>query len=166
MNEHESAAAEFERRFRPLFRQAYKVGFRILGNPVDAEDAAAETLARVLASWGRLRGKPYLEAWVSRVASNAALDIRRRHRRHGTQADEISVEVPEAPILATMVARDLLAHLPRRQKEVLVLRYFGDFTEDEVARCLGISLGAVKTHGHRGLARLRQLLQDQGGGPE
>ena len=48
--------------------------------------------------------------------------------------------------------------LPRRQREVLVLRYWADLSEDEIATTLGISNGSVKTHAHRGMAALEQEL--------
>jgi RNA polymerase sigma factor (sigma-70 family) len=53
-----------------------------------------------------------------------------------------------------------LAELPRRQREVVVLRYVGDFSEAQVASALGISPGAVKQHASRGLAALRNQLED------
>jgi RNA polymerase sigma factor (sigma-70 family) len=54
--------------------------------------------------------------------------------------------------------RRALATLPRQQRAVLVLRYFEDLTEADVARLLGCSPGTVKTHAHRGLLALRGAL--------
>jgi DNA-directed RNA polymerase specialized sigma24 family protein len=54
---------------------------------------------------------------------------------------------------------DGLAGLPERQREVLVLRYYGDLSEAQIAEALGISPGAVKTHAARGLASLRPVLE-------
>ena len=51
--------------------------------------------------------------------------------------------------------------LPKRQSEVLLLRYYLDLTEVEIADTLGISTGSVKTHASRGIARLGQLLEDE-----
>ena len=51
-----------------------------------------------------------------------------------------------------------LQRLPRRQREVLVLRYWSELSEDEIAATLGISNGSVKTHAHRGMAALEQEL--------
>lgn len=55
-----------------------------------------------------------------------------------------------------------LRTLPQRQQEVLVLRYYGQLSEAEIADALGVSRGAVKSHAHRGLAALRARLDDQG----
>ena len=56
---------------------------------------------------------------------------------------------------------DALRELPRRQREVLSLRYYLDLSEAEIADTLGISRGAVKSHASRGAAALRHQLRDQ-----
>jgi RNA polymerase sigma factor (sigma-70 family) len=53
---------------------------------------------------------------------------------------------------------DALAELPRRQREVIALRYYVDLSEAEIAETLGISRGAVKSHASRGAASLREAL--------
>lgn len=57
-----------------------------------------------------------------------------------------------------IVLSDALARLPRRQREVVALRYLADLSEAQVAASLGISTGSVKTHLHRGLISLRGRL--------
>ena len=54
-----------------------------------------------------------------------------------------------------------LRRLPVRQRECLVLRYYLDLSEAEIAAALGISTGSVKTHSHRGLAALEKTLEDE-----
>jgi RNA polymerase sigma factor (sigma-70 family) len=56
--------------------------------------------------------------------------------------------------------RQALQALPRRQRAVLVLRYFADLPEADVAVLLGCSAGTVKTHAHRGLRALREILKE------
>jgi RNA polymerase sigma factor (sigma-70 family) len=53
----------------------------------------------------------------------------------------------------------LVARLPARQREALVLRYYGDLSEAEIAETMGVSQGAVKSHTSRGLAALRRLME-------
>ncbi len=55
---------------------------------------------------------------------------------------------------------DALRALPRRQRECLVLRYYADLSEAEIATTLGISAGSVKSHSHRGMAALTVALQE------
>lgn len=151
---------DFEAAFRSLFALAYRVALRILGNQGEAEDAASETLARALVSWPRLRRAEYQEAWVARVASNVATDVVRRRSRVSGESIDFPVGARDSEVVAALVARGLLKSLPRRQREVIVLRYLVDRTEEEVAQALGISLGAVKAHAHRAMRALRERVSD------
>lgn len=153
---------DFDASFPHLYGLAYRVGFRLLGNREESEEVAQETLARAGIRWNRLvrRGRP--DAWVVRVAGRLAVDIwRRRTTRDRTpivaQASESSFE---APVIDRIVLHEHLARLPRRQREVVVLRYVGDLSEAAVATALGCSVGAVKQHASRGLAVLRQGVAD------
>jgi RNA polymerase sigma factor (sigma-70 family) len=150
---------DFDSLFRALYPPAYSVALRILGDPQDAEDAASEAMARAAASWRRIQSLEYQRAWVLRVTANVSVDMIRRRRT----VSVATLDTPGLPIQCddrVMVAA-ALAKLPRRQREVLVLRYLVDMTETDVARHLRISPGTVKAHSHRGLAALRAQL----GGP-
>jgi RNA polymerase sigma-70 factor (sigma-E family) len=149
------AARSFELAFDPLYRLAYRVAFRILGDRPDAEDVAQEALARAALRWSRLHERP--EGWVSRVASNLAIDrYRRRRREHHYPTGPIGIVDQRIGERGDLVSA--LRRLPRRQREVVVLRYLADFSEADVARALGCSVGSVKTHGSRGLSALRRQL--------
>jgi RNA polymerase sigma-70 factor (sigma-E family) len=148
----------FELAFGDLYRLAYRVAYRILGDRAEAEDIAQEALARATLRWDKLHDRP--EGWISRVASNLALDRYRKVRRHPpAQTGPIGVVDDQ-----TVERRDLvvaLRRLPRRQREVVVLRYLADFSEADAALALGCSIGSVKTHASRGLSALRRLYGDQ-----
>jgi RNA polymerase sigma-70 factor (sigma-E family) len=145
----------FDWAFPDLYRLAYRVAYRILGDRGDAEDVAQESLARAAARWSRLADRP--EGWVSRVASNLAIDRIRRRRRSLPQSTD-----PSSPVDPHLGERgDLVAalqRLPRRQRQVVVLRFLADLSESQVAREIGCSVGAVKSHSSRGLAALRRHL--------
>lgn len=144
----------FDDRFPYLFDVAMRPALRILRGVPDAEDVAAEALARALAQWGRLQQAPWLDAWLVRVATNLAIDqVRRRARRPLKVAVAADGELEIRLDLASAVAR-----LPRRQREAVSLRYFGDLPERDVAALMDVSVGSVKTHVHRGLVSLRQEL--------
>src|SRR5205814_1364462 len=129
----------------------------IVGSTAAAEDVAAEALARAFARWPKVRDLPYRDAWVLRVASNLAIDAARRRRPHLDPTLPVDLEEATAVRLALVAA---LHALPRRQREVIALRYLGGLTEVEIAASLEISLGSVKTHAHRGVASLRRRLGD------
>src|ERR1700683_2104777 len=145
----------FDLAFAGLYRLAYRVAFRILGDRGDAEDVAQEALARASLRWSRLEDRP--EGWVTRVASNLAIDrYRRRRRQTAPMTGPVGIVDPHLGERVDCVVA--LRRLPRRQREAVVLRYLADLSEAQVAVEMGCSVGAVKSHGARGLASLRRHL--------
>jgi RNA polymerase sigma-70 factor (sigma-E family) len=158
----------FDDAFDRLFRIAYRSAFRLLGSREDAEDVAIEATARAAMRWQRLLPEP--DPWVTTVSVNLSIDLWRRRSRAATH-DRTSVPGPDRD---EGVAHDhddqridlarALGRLPRRQRDAIVLRYFGDFTEAQTAAMLGVTLGTVKQHTSRGLARLRRDVDAHFGG--
>jgi RNA polymerase sigma factor (sigma-70 family) len=164
--------SSFEGEFRSLWAVAYRVADRLLTSPSDAEDAAAEALARMHASWGRLDGRPWREAWLVRVTTNVAIDQIRRRRPAavvwagiGEPAGSVSVSTAEQ-VVTRLALVDALQRLPRRQREVVVLRHLAGYPEAAVAEQLRVSVGSVKRHSHRALSSLRGLLDPPAVGGE
>lgn len=158
-----STPASFDDRFAELAAIAHRVAHRLLGSRSDAEDVAQESLARAYARWPKV--EPHAAPWVARVASNLALDLlrtRARRRRLDEQRAARPVEGISADGLRAVTERaelvTALGRLPRRQREVVVLRYVADRSEAETAQVLGMAVGTVKRHAHRGLAALRSDL--------
>ncbi len=151
----------FEEAFSELYPRARRLAYRMLGDPTEAEDVAAEALTRAVVAWRRIGDLPYREAWVLRVTANVAVDTLRRQQR----AAHAQPSFVAAPIDGEDDVHDLrlalaaaLSALPRRQREVIALHHLVGMQEHEIARCLGVSVGSVKKHGHRGLSRLRARL--------
>jgi RNA polymerase sigma factor (sigma-70 family) len=142
----------FEAGFPELFLPAFRVALRIVENVADAEDVAAEACARALRAWGRLGTLPYRNAWVVRVASNLAVDRVRRRRALPVTAAYVP-DLAESITLRLALAAALRA-LPRRQREVVALRYLARLSEADVAGSLGISRNTVKQHSGRAVAAL------------
>lgn len=149
---------DFDAAFRDLFRPAFRVAYRILGNVPDAEDAAAEALARACVKWRRVGALPYRDAWVMRVTANVAVDMVRK-RRVPLAVDETLDDASEETVRRLAVV-GALQSVSRRQREVLALRFIAGLPEAEVAESLGLSVNSVKTHTARGLAALRARLGD------
>lgn len=146
--------ADFERAYVDLFALAQRSAYRVVGDLDTAEDIAAETLARTLASWARVR--TYAVPFVVRVATNLALDHVRRRR---PSPERVPAQGgPEDDVLARVVLQAALKRLSRRQRQVLVLRYVLGLGEAEVAEVLRINPGTVKVHAHRGLDSLRRRI--------
>lgn len=144
----------FEEAFPALFAAAYRVAVRVLDDRMEAEDVAAEATARALDRWRRVSQMTSSTGWVIRVASNLATDVlRRRPRVELAPAEPPSVvEDPDT----RLDVRQMLAVLPRRQRDVVALRFLVDMSEEEIAEVLGISAGSVKQHTSRALHRLRR----------
>ncbi len=147
----------FDDAFPQLFRAAYKVAFRLLGSREDAADCAQEACARACADWAKLSRAGSPLPWVVRVASNVAIDRWRRARRAAAH-EAAFVAAPLDPGLERTDLYRALDALPRRQREVVVLRYLADLSEAEVAEVIGCSLGTVKSNASRGRAALRAVL--------
>jgi RNA polymerase sigma-70 factor (sigma-E family) len=152
-----SVTRDFDHAYPALFRDAYRVAYRLLGNREDSADAAQEACARAYVRWRRLTRSGDPAPWVVRVAGNLAIDRWRRRRTaaaHPLPAPASS-ETPDRVDL-----HRALDTLSQRQREVIVLRYFADLPERAVADALGCSVGSVKTHASRAIASLRTALAD------
>jgi RNA polymerase sigma-70 factor (sigma-E family) len=153
-----AAEAEFSEFMDGRWLQLVRLGFVLTGDRGLAEDLAQIALARAYASWPRIRRAGDPDAYVRRVLVNAN-HARFRKRR---VAEQLTGTVPEPPPqevaggsedrVALLAA---LMSLPVGQRSVVVLRFWLDMTEAQVAAVLGCSVGTVKTQGSRGLARLR-----------
>jgi RNA polymerase sigma factor (sigma-70 family) len=150
----------FDDEYPALYRSAYRVAFRLLGRREESADLAQEACARAYARWNRVGGYDSPEAWVAKVAGNLAIDARRRESTAKRHRDSYVAPRPEdqaREVERVDLHRALLA-LPRRQREVVLLRFVADQPEAAVATALGCSLGTVKSHASRGLAALRDAL--------
>jgi RNA polymerase sigma-70 factor (sigma-E family) len=138
-----------------------RFGHALTGNPHDASDLVQEVLERVGVRWssiGGSRGGP--DAYVRRAMVNARTS-RWRRRRPETLVDEI----PDAAALVRDRFDDeplwqALRELPPGQRAVIVLRYYEDLSEAEIAATLGISNGTVKSQAARAMVTLRKRLAD------
>lgn len=147
----------FDAAFPTLHGKAYRVAFQLLGSRADAEDVAQEALIRAYVRWNAFDSRG-AGAWVASVAGNLAIDKhRRRARRRQAPQPEASTDGATHAV-ERLALRSVLARLPKRQREVIVLRYLADMSEEDVAKALGVSVNSVKTHASRGFTRLRSTL--------
>jgi RNA polymerase sigma-70 factor (sigma-E family) len=121
-----------------------------------AEDLLQTSLVKAWSAWRRMDGDP--EPYVRRIIVNTYASWWQRRWR----GEQPTAELPESIVdghEAGVDARDevwrALGRLPRRQRAVLVLRYFEDLPESEIADILGVSAGTVKSQAAKALAKLR-----------
>lgn len=157
------AVEDYEAAFWPLFLVAFRAAHRILGDRHAAEDVAADALTEAHLHWNRIAALSYRDAWVVRVATNRALDVLRRNPEPTTAPATAHFEDGTAVRLS--LVREL-RQLPRRQREVVVLRFLVGLPPADVAAVLGIGTASAHTHLARGMRRLRARLgADLGGAP-
>ena len=141
-----------------------RLALLLLGDRGRAEDVVQDAFVAVYRRLDRLEGAD-LPAYLRQAVLNGARSTRRRLAVAARHPEQVPEPVPGADRHALASDRrrevvDALARLPRRQREVVVLRYYLDLSEKETARTLGISAGAVKTHASRGTRALRALLEE------
>ena len=142
---------------------------RVLGDLHEAEDAAQEAFVTAFKSLAGWRGDGPFGAWLTRIAVRIALR-RVQRRRDVTWIDPtdpaVGVDIPGGPdpAMTTIRAersasvRAAVARLDEPYRETVALRFFADLSLDEIATQTGRPLGTVKTHLHRGLLRLRTVV--------
>lgn len=155
--------AEQEDRFQEFVRARWshlvRTAYLLTGDAHHAEDLTQTALAKAYRSWRRVSRSDNPEAYVRRmlVSCNSDRFRKRRVKESLTDApperagrDEAVARVDERGVLL-----GALAELPPRQRAVIVMRYWEDLSEAEVAEVLGCSQGTVKSQASKGLAKLR-----------
>jgi RNA polymerase sigma-70 factor (sigma-E family) len=122
-----------------------------------ADDLVQDALERTGMSWRRIRAQDDPEGYVRRTILNGYLNRRRRLRREHLVAEPPERAEPPVEPRDAVLWR-LLSTLPRRQRAVIVLRFYLDLSEAQIAEQLNCSIGTVKSNGSRGMAKLRAAL--------
>lgn len=144
--------------------QLVPVAYFLCGDTESAEDLVQQSLFRVARKWGAAQASPL--AYTRRVLVNLSHDRWRRKSRRPRR--DRRAETPDLPDLRSTTAPDrmierrlildILRGLPRRQREVIVVRFYLDLSVAESAQTLGISDGAVKAYTSRALEPMRVAL--------
>ncbi|MBN2043525.1 MAG: sigma-70 family RNA polymerase sigma factor [Anaerolineales bacterium] len=149
----------FSRLVEAYQRPVYNLCYRMLGNAGDAEDAAQETFIRAYKAIHRYDISRKFSTWLLSIASNYCIDQHRRRKLPTFSYDEF-----ESPIIedkgigmeARMMQDErqaqvsvLLENLSPKDKAAVVMRYWYDYSYDEIAAALSLSVSAVKSRLHR-----------------
>lgn len=152
--------------YRAHWTELVRLAVLLTGETGAGEDVVQDAFVALHRRWSRITDHDRAAGYLRRSVVNGCRSVL-RHRavadRQLVQARR-SLESPEPAEAAVLreARRDAvlsaLATLPRRQREVLVLRYYSDLSEREIAAALGVSRGSVKAHASRAAAALRGLL--------
>ncbi|HEV2071560.1 MAG TPA: SigE family RNA polymerase sigma factor [Acidimicrobiales bacterium] len=149
---------------RDHYRSLVRLAALLLDDVGSSEEVVQDAFVKMQLGWGRLADQERAPAYLRSVVLNGA---RSRIRHRQVRARHLQVAPPPAPSAeAGALAADdhdrmvgALRRLPARQREAVVLRYYLDLSEAEMATAMRISAGSVKTHLHRGLAALHETLE-------
>ena len=137
-----------------------RTAFLLSGDWFTADDLVQDALIRIYGVWPRLEQSGNVSAYARRVMLNLYLDHRRRPWRRERPTDQLPDHATPADVSADDRDRLLTAlrQVPPRQRAVLVLRYYENLTDAQIAETLGISRGTVRSQASRALDKIRERL--------
>lgn len=148
-------------------RPVYNLCYRMLGNAGDAEDAAQETFIRAYKALGRYDPSRKFSTWLLSIASNYCIDQHRRRKLPTFSYDALETpNLPEKSIgmeakLMQNEKKDqisaLLETLNPKDKAAVVMRYWYEYSYEEIADSLSLSVSAVKSRLHRARKDLAEI---------
>jgi len=142
------------------------VAMALLRESQGAEDAVHEVFVKLLASQHKLRIRGNLRRYLLTAVTNTCRDMLRRQGRPASSAERAEdcwQDAPERAVVLSEAQQRLnaaLDQLPYEQREVLVLRYFGDLKFKAIAKSQGVSINTVQGRCRYGLEKLRSLLEE------
>ena len=178
MDREQSAAraardAEFEQYMTARQPSLLRTAYLLTGDRHSAEDLVQSSLAKLYLSWDKVQRRELLDGYVRRIMVNENNSLwRRAWKRREVTTDEVpdrtgplahldSAESSVQRSAQSSALWEFVQTLPRKQRAVVVLRYYEDLSEAEVAEILGISVGTVKSQSSRALAALRERVHTQ-----
>jgi RNA polymerase sigma-70 factor (ECF subfamily) len=152
-------------------KPVYNLAYRMLGNSVEAEDAAQEAFIRAYTRLDTYDPSRKFSSWMLSIASHYCIDVLRRRRMTLLSIEELppmaDVSMPRSAHPEHLVARgqvaekvqQLLGTLPEHYRTPIILRYWYDMSYREIAETMGVTESTVKTRLHRARARLAECAQ-------
>jgi RNA polymerase sigma-70 factor, ECF subfamily len=150
-------------------RDIYRLCYRYVNDPQDANDMAQEVFLRAYRAIGKFRGDSSFSTWLYRIAVNTCLNFRSSRRPEPEELSD-ALQDGRAGVLDTMEeeerarrVRQAVSRLPEKQRATLILKVYHELTHQEVAGIVGSSVGTVKANLFHALGNLRKMLQGEVG---
>jgi RNA polymerase sigma-70 factor (sigma-E family) len=152
--------------YRAHYRSLVRLAALLLDDVGTSEEVVQDAYIRMHGAWRRIKDPDRALAYLRTTVVNLSRSRMRRRQVAEKHAPKPMPDAPSAEYGAiTLAERDSviagLRGLPAKQREALVLRFYGDLSEAEIAATMGCSQGAVKSHLHRGKAALARHLEPQ-----
>lgn len=147
----------------PQKEKLYKIAYTYVKNEQDALDVIQETMFKAYTGIDKLKNPKYFDTWLTKILINVSITILNKNKNI-TYLEESTVS-PYNNVDEYENKLDLeneLKKLDKKYREVIVLRYFKDFTIKEISEILGIPLGTAKTNLYRGIESLRKSMEERG----
>ncbi len=157
--------AEFEEYMAARQPSLLRTAYLLTGDRHSAEDLVQTSLAKLYLAWDKVQRREMVDGYLRRIMVNEHNSLwRRAWKRKEVATDTVPdrTGVEDSPDDGTSTALwEFVQTLPRKQRAVVVLRFYEDMSESEVAEVMGISVGTVKSQSSRALAALRQRVHTQ-----
>ena len=143
----------------------YRLAYLLAASPTGAEDLLQTTLEKAYVNWPRISKMGFPEAYVRRMLANTLVSSRRRAwigEQPWGRLPETADASAEVPVLDRSLIWPLVCALPDRQRAVIVLRYYEDLSEAQIANALGCAVGTVKSQSSTAIGALRRALAAAG----
>ncbi len=150
---------EFAKRVNNIRGKLYKTALLYLGNETLAMDALDEAVYKALCSYRKLRKPEYFDTWMTRILINECYNEQRRLARFRPL---VEWQGAGEETLDHLPLKEAVQKLPKELKEVVILRYFADYTLAETAETLKIPQGTAATRQRKALQMLRLELGEEG----
>lgn len=142
----------------------YRTSFLLTGDRGHAEDLLQTAMLKTYVAWGRVAQTVAPEAYVRAILVNSLISDKRRRSVSSeiprAQLPEVLVDSQESAVDDRSVLWTGVRNLPPRQRAVVVLRYYEDLSERQIAETLGCSVGTVKSQAYDALRTLRRSLTE------
>ena len=148
------------------YNQLVRLAVMLVHDVQTAEEVVQDAFEAMHLAWRRLRDTEKALSYLRQSIVNKSRSVL-RHRKvvemHAPKPapDEQSAEHAALTLIERSAVTSALRTLPARQREAIVLRYYGDFSEADIAKAMGISRGAVKSHTARAMAALKSILEQE-----
>jgi RNA polymerase sigma-70 factor (sigma-E family) len=145
------------------YRSLVRLAVLLVRDVATAEEIVQDSFIAMHGAWRRLRDSEKALSYLRQSVVNRSRVVLRHRVTEGNTAPQRAPDMPAAEqgalsLLERSAVIKALRALPRRQREALVLKYYADLSEAQIAAAMGISTGAVKSHTARGMASLRAAL--------